>query len=267
MSRAASGPGAPRDATPEGPGARPLAGRRVVVTRSEEQAGSLAGGLRERGATPLLVPSIRFLPAPDPRPLAAAAQALGGAAWVVFTSATGVAFGWAAVQDAGGLPEGVRVAAVGSGTAQAARAAGAPVDFVPRQAVGDALVADLPLAAGDRVVLLRSDIGRQAIATGLDARGARVEDVTAYQTISQADPAAAADALGQRPDAVTFTSPSTTRGFLRAVSDSAALDGVALVAIGPVTADALAPFGLVADAVADPHTVPGLLDTLVTLLS
>lgn len=250
---------------------RPLDGRRVVVTRAEDQAGSLVDGLRERGAEPLLVPALRFLPPPRPEALAEAARSLGGAAWVVFTSAVGVRFGWAAVEEAGGLPEGTRIAAIGSGTADALQRAGAPVDFVPREAIGDVLIEELPVSEGDRVVLLRSDIGREAIATGLDARGVHVEDVTAYRTLSEADPEAAAAALAQRPDAVTFTSPSTVRGFLGALPapPDAAPDvgGAALVAIGPVTAEALAPFGLHADAVADPHTVGGLLDTLVRLFS
>ena len=245
---------------------RPLAGRRVVVTRAEDQAGSLVDGLRERGAEPHLVPALRFLPPPRPELLAEAAHGLGGAAFVAFTSAVGVRFGWAAVQDAGGLPAGVRVAAIGSGTADALRAAGAPVDFVPREAIGDVLIEELPLTPGDRVVLLRSDIGREAIATGLAARGAAVEDVTAYRTLSEADPNAVAAALAQRPDAITFTSPSTVRGFLGS-APLADLGGAALVAIGPVTAEALAPFGLTADAVAEPHTVGGLLDTLVRLFS
>ena len=248
----------------------PLAGRRVVVTRSEDQAGSLADGLRERGAEPLVVPALRFEPPPRPDALAEAARGLGGAAWVVFTSAVGVRFGWAAVQGAGGLPAGVRVAAIGSGTAEALGAAGAPVDFVPREAIGDVLVDELPLGPGDRVVLLRSDIGREAIATGLADRGARVEDVTAYRTLPEADPEAAAAVLAQRPDAVTFTSPSTVRGFLSALPARGGVPdvgGAALVAIGPVTAEALEPFGLAAAAVADPHTVGGLLDALVRLFA
>ncbi|OZC04162.1 uroporphyrinogen-III synthase [Rubricoccus marinus] len=241
-----------------------LEGRRVVVTRAEEQAGSLARGLRERGATPLLVPSIRFEPAEDPAPLAQAAREISRAAWVVFTSATGVEYGWGAIREAwpDGLPAGVRVAAVGSGTAEALQSAGAPVDFVPREAIGDVLIAELPIEAGDRVVLLRSHIGREAIASGLARRGAEVHDVTAYRTITEADPDAVADALRQRPDAITFTSPSTARGFLASVPDIGALAGLALVAIGPVTAEALPPFGLRASAVADPHTVGGILATL-----
>ena len=255
--------------TPDAPTARTLDGRSVVVTRAEGQAASLADGLRQRGATPLVVPSIRFVPAAEQGPLAEAAREIDRAAWVVFTSATGVDYGWGAIEHAwpGGAPATLRVAAVGSGTAEALRDVGAPVDFVPRQAIGDALVAELPLDAGDRVVLLRSHIGRQAIATGLAARGADVRDVTAYRTLTEADPDAVRQALAARPDAITFTSPSTTRGFLGAVADVSALASIVLVAIGPVTAQALGPFGLQADAVAETHTVAGLLDTLDTLFS
>ena len=245
-----------------------LAGRRVVVTRAEEQAGPLGDGLRARGAVAVLVPSIRYEPA-DAAPLAAAAAEIDRAAYVVFTSPTGVAYGSAAIRAAwpGGLPAGVRVAAVGPGTAAACDAAGLPADFVPADALGDALAADLPVERGDRVVLLRSDIGRRALATRLAARGADVRDVAAYRTLEQADPVVVAAALAAKPAAVTFASPSAVRGFVSAVPDLAALAGIRLVAIGPVTAQALAPFGLRADAVADPYTVPGLLATLDALFS
>ena len=241
-----------------------LQGLRIVVTRAEEQAGSLVDGLVERGATPVLVPSIRFEPPADARALAEAARTIDRAEWVVFTSATGVVYGWGAIRQAwpDGLPDGVRVAAVGSGTADALRAVGAPVDFVPREAIGDVLIDELPIEAGDRVVLLRSHIGREAIATRLAKRGADVRDVTAYRTLTEADAAVAAGALRPVPDAVTFTSPSTVRGFLAALSNPADLEGVPIVAIGPVTAEALGPAGLSAAAVADPHTVGGLLDAL-----
>ncbi|MEM0964011.1 MAG: uroporphyrinogen-III synthase, partial [Bacteroidota bacterium] len=220
--------------------------RRVIVTRAEEQAGPLVEAIRQRGWTPLLVPSIRFVAAEDPAPLQDAARSIDRAAWVVFTSRTGVRFGVTALRDAwpDGLPAGVRVAAVGPGTSEALEELNVPVDFVPPDAIGDALVASLPLAPGHRVVLLRSHIGRRAIATGLEARGAEVHDVTAYRTLTEADPEVVRDALAQAPDAVTFTSPSTVRGFLASVPDLDPLADVARVAIGPVTAEALVPFGL-----------------------
>ncbi len=251
------------DETPRGT----LHGQRVVVTRAEEQAGPLGDGLRARGAVAVLVPSIRYEPA-DAGLLADAARAIDGAAWVVFTSPTGVAAGGAALRAAwpGGLPAGVRVAAVGPGTAAVCELAGFSPDFVPADALGDALASDLPFAPGDRVVLLRSDIGRRALATRLAARGADVHDVAAYRTLESADPDVVAAVLADRPAAVTFASPSAVRGFVSA-ADLGALAGVRLVAIGPVTAQALVPFGLRAAAVARPHTVPGLLAALDALFS
>ena len=246
---------------------RPLAGRRVVVTRSEEQADSLAQKLRDLGAEPLLVPSIYTRPSPDAAALADAARGLDGAAWVGVTSPNGVRHGWPAVAGAwpDGLPETLRVAAVGPATAEALRAVGVEADFIPASHTGDDFAADLPLAPGDRVVLLRSDIARQAIADRLRQRGADVLDVPAYETVTSADPEAVRAALAERPDAVTFTSPSTVRGFLTGLGDPRRLDGVHLFPIGPVTARELAPYGLRPTALPDDYTIDGLLRALVHL--
>ena len=246
--------------------ARPLDGRRVVVTRAADQAGPLADALRQLGADPLLVPSIRSEPAPDARALRDAARSLGGARWVGMTSPSGVRYGWPAVAEAWPeRPDGLGLAVVGPGTAEALRGLGVEPDFQPSKASGDAFAAELPLAPGDRVVLLRSDIARQAIADDLRQRGADVLDAVAYRTITAADPADIRRALDARPDAVTFTSPSTVRGFLAGLEDRGRLDGVALVPIGPVTAEAVEAAGLSVATVPDDSTVDGLLAALVAL--
>lgn len=244
--------------------ARPLDGRRIVVTRSEDQADGLAEALRDLGAEPLLVPSIRSTPPDDPAALRSAAAALGGARWVGMTSPSGVRYGWPAVRAAwpDGLPDGLGVAVVGPGTAEALRGYGVAPDFLPSESAGDAFADELPVAPGDRVVLLRSHIARGAIAARLRQRGADVTDAVAYHTVTAADPADVGRALDRRPDAVTFTSPSTVRGFLAGVRDRGRLAGVALVPIGPVTAEAVADAGLAAAAVPDDYTIPGLLDAL-----
>src|SRR6202162_5774252 len=98
----------------------PLAGRRVLVTRTREQAEGLVDSLHAAGASVALVPLITTMPIADPdsilRP-AAEAQAAAPPRWVAFTSATAVrlvlgAVGLAAVS-------GLRVAAVGPATAAA----------------------------------------------------------------------------------------------------------------------------------------------------
>lgn len=246
---------------------RALSGRRVVVTRAEDQADGLAERLRRLGAEPLLVPSIRSTAPDNPGALRTAAGCLRGARWVGMTSPSGVRHGWPAVEAAwpDGLPDGLGVAAVGPGTAEALRERGVVPDFLPSEASGDAFAAELPVAPGDRVVLLRSDIARRAIATALRRRGAVLLDAVAYHTVTEADPADVRRALDARPDAVTFTSPSTVRGFLAGLDDRARLDGVALVPIGPVTAEAVTEAGLAVSRVPPEYTVDGLLDALVAL--
>ena len=244
---------------------RPLTGRRVVVTRSEDQADGLAASLRRLGAEPLLVPSIRITPADDPDALRAAVESLDGARWVGMTSPSGARYGWAVVEEVwtDGLPSGVGVAVIGPGTEAALRARGVEPDFVPQEASGDAFAAELPVEPGDRVVLLRSHIAREAIADVLRERGADVVDAVAYHTHKESDPADVERALSARPDAITFTSPSTVHGFLAGLADPGRLDGVALLPIGPVTAAAVTDAGLPVAALPDDSTLDGLLDALV----
>ena len=70
---------------------RPLAGKRVVVTRSPEQAGVMADKLAELGAEPILLPAITFMPLPTER-LAETLARIEAYDWLLFTSGNGVAF-------------------------------------------------------------------------------------------------------------------------------------------------------------------------------
>jgi uroporphyrinogen-III synthase len=245
----------------------PLAGCRVVITRAEDQADPLADRLRALGAEPLLVPSIYTAPSPDHAALLQAVRALDGARWVGATSPSGVRYGWAAVREVwpDGLPPDLGVAAVGPGTAEAFRGEGVEPDFLPSEATGDAFAAELPVARGDRVVLLRSDIARPAIARALRQRRAEVLDAVAYVTRTAARSEDVAAALAAKPAAILFTSPSTVRGFLAGLSSPGALNGAALLPIGPVTARALEDAGLRPTRIPEAYTIEGLLDALLDL--
>ena len=69
---------------------RPLFGRRIVVTRSREQAGELVDMLEERGAEAIQAPTIRIAPPEDPDALDRACAEAGAYDWIVFTSANAV---------------------------------------------------------------------------------------------------------------------------------------------------------------------------------
>jgi uroporphyrinogen-III synthase len=124
----------------------PLAGRRVLVTRALHQAGSLSDGLRALGAEPVEVPVLEIHPPPSFDAMDAALGHLGSYDWLILTSANAVRAltGRAAVL---GItleqPSRLKVAAVGSATASAARKAGFQVAFVPEKYVAESLAEGL----------------------------------------------------------------------------------------------------------------------------
>ena len=70
--------------------ARPLFGRRILVTRPREQALELVERLAALGAEPVEAPMIQIVPPDDPDPLRRAAAAAGEFDWIVFTSPNAV---------------------------------------------------------------------------------------------------------------------------------------------------------------------------------
>jgi len=244
---------------------RPLLGRRVVVTRARAQAGALADRLAAEGAATVEVPAIAVGdPADGGEALAAAVDRLaaGAYAWVVVTSPNGATRLLAALAAAGRDARalgGVRLAAIGPGTAEALAAARLVPDLVPPRFVAESLVAEFPPGEG-RVLLPRAAVARGVLPEGLAAKGWDVDVVEAYRTAPVPLDEAAAAAVAEA-EIVTFTSSSTVTNFLDALGDRPAPPVVA--AIGPVTAATARERGLRVDVEAADHTIDGLVAALV----
>ncbi len=258
---------------------RPLFGKRVLVTRAKEQAGSAATLLREAGAAPLLVPTIEIGAPDDPRPLARALAALRerGYAWAAFTSANGVERTWEALAAAGGDARafgGTRLAAIGPATAAALERHGLRPDVVAREFKGEGLAEDMlramAEAPGDRpkrVLLARAARARDVLPEALRASGWGVDVVAAYAT--RPPPAStgeelSVELLAGRIDAVLFTSSSTVDNLCDLLGPSAAalLSRVRVASIGPVTTQTALGRGVRVDVTAGEYTVPGLIQAL-----
>jgi uroporphyrinogen-III synthase len=250
------------------PSAGALAGIAIAVTRPAQQAGPLIAALKARGAIVHGCPLIRIEAPADPEALRAAAARAGGYDWIVFTSANAVdRFGAALAESGGRLRDGVRIAAVGPATAASTAAIGLPPAFVPGVATGAALAAALETAdswPGRRVLFPRARDAARDIVTALAARGARVDEVECYRTISDAGGARRlADLLARGAlDAIVLSSPSQVAALGEHVGIAAA-GGVAIAALGPVTAAAARRRGL------DVHIEPAgpAIDQLIDALS
>jgi uroporphyrinogen III methyltransferase/synthase len=243
---------------------RPLFGRTVVVTRAREQASALVARLEDLGAEVLELPAIEITP------IDVAVPDLAGYEWLVFTSANGVRAFFVDGLRAAGLDAralaGVRIAAIGPGTARALERFGLHADLVPERFVAESLLEAFPdpTAPGARVLLARAEVARDVLPDGLTERGYAVDVLPVYRTrAATPDAALLARVREGRFDAVTFTSSSTVDNFCAQV-DPRPDPFPLVVSIGPVTSATARARGLRVDAEAEQHTIDGLVTTLLS---
>lgn len=253
----------------------PLAGRTVVVTRAREQAAGLVEPLEALGADVIAFPVITIVDPDDWGPADRAIGDIGSYDWAILTSTNAVErfaarLAVAGLDPAAALAQ-VRVAAVGSSTADRLRAVGVEPALVPEDFRGEGLVDALReagAAAGWRVLIPRALKAREVLPERLRELGCEVDVVPVYRTIPADPDHAAVERLRARGvDVVTFTSPSTLRNFMRVVEGAgldpdAVLRSVAIATIGPVTSDAVRATGHRVAVEADPSTADALADAL-----
>ena len=244
-----------------------LAGKRILITRPRQQAGALARLLTELGAQPVISPAITIAPLEDTMALDQVLGRLGEYDWVVFTSANGVAAVWerlGALNKDSEAFAAMQVAAIGPATAGALNSHGVKADFVPPEYVAEAIAEGLGEVTGRRILLLRADIAREALAQILDQRGALVDNVPVYRTLLAQPDAETLAELERGIDIVTLTSASTVRGFLQLVEGRnwPWLEHVMFACIGPITAAELRANGRTAHIVAEEYTTGGLIRAL-----
>ena len=246
---------------------QPLNTVRVLVTRPGEQAEALSARLASLGATPVLFPTIRIDALPDTAGLDRAVQRLASYDWIVFTSVNGVAVFWERMQalgcEAASLAS-VRVAAVGSRTAQVLAERGIAPAFVPGEYVAERIADGLGDVRGRTVLMPRGHRARETLSRLLRGRGAQVETLTVYETRRATPSPAAWQALHQGFGAVLLTSASTVQHFMALADETvrAHLSDAVVACIGPITAEAARSAGLRVHVVPPEYTTEALVEAL-----
>lgn len=255
---------------------RPLAGRRIVVTRAQRQSGGLRARLEQQGAEVLLLSTIEIVPPDSYELLDSALRLPQQFHWLVVTSANAVRVigeRLAALELPIESLTHLRCAAVGPSTAEAACELGLTVEIVPERYVGEALGGALTnRVRGQRVLLVRAAVARDVMPDALRAAGAAVTVVDAYRTVIPADAVEHAKAIFDAallPDAVVFTSGSTVTHLLDVLREAGITfpGAVRCVSIGPVTSAALRDAELVVAAEAKTASLDGLVDACVRLFA
>ncbi|MDQ6659411.1 MAG: uroporphyrinogen-III synthase [Chloroflexota bacterium] len=270
--------------------ASPLQGKRILVTRTAEQAETFSEKLAALGAIPVLFPTIRIEPPSDWRRLDTALEKLflpvSPYTWVVFTSANGVSICCERLRSRGFDPatisSAVRVAAIGPATAATLARYGIPTAIVPHEYIAESVAVALIQDAqqrgealeGKRILLARAAEARKILITALQQAGAIVDEVPAYYTRTVASDDEQGREIARllqnhQLDILTFTSSSTVRNFMQWLRSCegrerlvTATSQPVIACIGPITSSTARELGLPVHIEAQEFTIDGLIEAL-----
>src|SRR5580704_7565596 len=246
----------------------PLFGKRIVVTRAQEQARDFSDRLRSLGADAIELPVIAIQPPQDSGPLDRAIGHLALYDWVIFTSVNGVRFFMDRLDRSNHDLRSfkARICAIGPATRRAIEDLHLKVDLMPEEYVAESLVETLrpERLQGRRVLLPRAAVARDVIPRELAKLGAEVDVVEAYRNAVPENAAERAREIfgaSKKPDWITFSSSSTVENFI-SVAGREALDHVRVVSIGPVTSGTAREHGISVDVEATEFTIDGLVQAI-----
>ena len=224
-----------------------LQGKRVLVTRAVEQAEREMETLREVGAIPFHFPLIEIQkPSDDYASLDEALSHLHTYTWIVFTSVNAVEVFFSRLRGRG-VPESIRIAAVGPSTAVAIEERNVRVSLIPFRHHAEGLLTELLtfVKKDERVLFPRACDGRGTIVEGLRAQGIEVDLVEAYRTVlpASADGEELKKLIArEKIDTIIFASPSAVEHFVRLLGSEEArafAKGHEIIPTGPVTEEAV----------------------------
>ena len=246
---------------------KPLAGKKILITRAREQSATFATKLKKIGAEVIEFPTIEIVPPATWRGLDRAIDHLNIYDWIIFTSANGVNYLWQRLKEKGKatLPSSLKVCAIGPATASELKKKRISIDYLPKEYIAESILNGFEGMAikEKRILLARAKKARDILPKGLKKMGAEVDVVETYRTVK---PKGGAKRLKQLlidggMDAITFTSSSTVNHFaelLKKENLKKRLKGIAIACIGPVTANTAKKWGMKVHIQPEQYTIPAL---------
>ncbi len=249
---------------------RPLFGKRILVTRTREQASDLVSLLEDEGASCLEGATIALAEPPSWEALDRELGQLATYHWLLFTSPNAVRFFFKRLREQGldsRALAGPKIGVVGSATADSLAEYGVRADLLPEEFTGEGLAAALVAqgGGGQRILLPRAMQARDVLPATLKEAGAEVTVVSVYRNVRPPMSEEIRQALENKEvDLITFTSSSTVSNFVEMLGLdrdglTSLLAGVVIAAIGPITAATAQKAGLTVHIQPTPHTIPALV--------
>ena len=245
----------------------PLFGKRILVTRTRNQASKLSMLLSEQGATPIELPTIEIVPT-NIKPLQERIRKINEFSWIVFTSSNSVEIFFKALINLGFDTRklfDITIAAIGSTTKFSLESYGVKNVIMPKtfntESLGNLIVKKS--IANENILLPRSQLGHDEFVTKLQSAGLQVTQIDIYKTVIPKKSKTISNEIFQDGiDIATFTSSSTVNGLVDLLGGINQLKNVNIASIGPVTQAAVEKVGLSSNILASESTVESLVEAI-----
>ncbi len=246
---------------------KPLFGKKIIVTRTREQASKLVEKLEDLGADCYEIPTIKIEPIKDEK-ITETLNQISRYDWIVFTSQNGVSVFfkhlWKLSKDLRALGKS-KIAVIGKATKKALEAFGVfPEVFPQKDYTQEGLVSafsNLDIR-GKLILIPRAKEARDVLPEKLKEFGAKVEVLPIYETKPcEESKEELKKALEEGIDIITFTSSSTVKNFFKLLDKNweGALKNAVFASIGPITSETLRKFGFEPHIEAEEYTIEGLV--------
>src|SRR4030042_2042121 len=252
-----------------------LKGKTIAITRPRGQAKEAAKLIEKRVGKPYFIPTIEIKGPSDLSSIKDFVGELqrGEVDYVVFMSVNGVKYLLSASESLSRLDETLEglkkttTVAVGPRTAQELQAHKIQVNIVPTKYTSEGILQSLKQldVSGKTIRIPRTSGATPTLKEKLGERGALVQEVHVYDSVLPGDQNLKEkffqDLASEKIDAIIFGSASCVKNLFQMLKDHISLEKlrdllnrkVTIVAIGPVTADALLEIGVKVDVMPDRH--------------
>jgi uroporphyrinogen-III synthase len=232
----------------------PLKGKRVLITRAKLQAKEFVDRIEKAGGVPITAPLLEIKANnTNCQEIQGALKNIKHYDCIVFTSANGVTF-FKEYLDLWRIPysslDHLIAASVGRKTSNQMQTIGLTVSIIPEEYVAEKLTESISehLPAKSRILVIRGNLARPALVTGLKNCGYDVTDLVVYETIHNLEEAKKLRnyILQKQLDFITFTSSSTVDSFMKILNSEElreSLQNVTFISIGPITNKTLLEYG------------------------
>lgn len=231
---------------------QPLKNKTVLVTRSTNQAEEFITQLNQLGAKTIALPLIETKGINQKELKSNISDQQFN--WIIFTSPNAVNYFFETVSP-GEVKS--KIAVVGSKTKDIVEEYNLNVDFMPSKFTAKKLAKELPLDGRETIFIPRSSLAKDDAITILKARNCNVKTIAIYENTPVTHSDEELNNLFTNPiDYITFASGSTINSFLKL---GVSIKKEKVICIGPETAKVAKQNNITVTAIANPHTIDGMI--------